>query len=101
MDLTTPYTTETWDQPRGCTAYDHAGQPLTDQQALPAFGPAANQLCSEAPMMGWQAVPSAYDLSPSGQRTNFSQTVNGNYGFGDTTWVPDPTGAPSTTDMAI
>ena len=42
--------------------------------------------------MGWQAVPSAYDLSASGQRTNFGQTVNGNYGFGDMNYIPDPDG---------
>ncbi len=67
------YTSETWAAPRGCTARQWNGDPLTDQQALPEFGTAANQLCVEAPMMG---VAVGASDSPGG-----SQTVNGNYGF--------------------
>jgi hypothetical protein len=69
------YTSEEWQPPRGCTARMYNGQPLTDQQALPEFGTAANQLCVEAPMMGIATGPS--DNTPG----NGSQTVNGNYGF--------------------
>ncbi|HZC73121.1 MAG TPA: IPT/TIG domain-containing protein, partial [Jatrophihabitans sp.] len=70
------YTSETWAPPRGCTARQYDGTPLTDQQALPEFGSAANRLCVEAPMMGVQTGPS--DDTPR----NAGQTVNGNYGFG-------------------
>jgi len=69
------YTSEEWAAPRGCTARQYNGQVLTDQQALPEFGEAANRLCVEAPMMGVAIGPS--DKTPG----NFSQTVNGNYGF--------------------
>jgi len=69
------YTSETWAPPRGCTARQYNGQPLTDQQALPEFGAAANRMCVEAPMMGVAVGPS--DSSPGAA----SQTVNGNYGF--------------------
>ena len=37
------YTSEEWQPPRGCTAREYNGQPLTDQQALPEFGTAANR----------------------------------------------------------
>jgi hypothetical protein len=77
------YTSEAWQGPRGCTARQYNGVPLTDQQALPAFGgvfstdPALDtrRACLEAPMMGVQDGPS--DATPG----NISQTVNGNYGF--------------------
>ena len=69
------YTSEKWDPPRGCTARQYDGTPLTDQQALPEFGAAANRLCVEAPMMGVAVGPS--DSTPGAA----SQTVNGNYGF--------------------
>ncbi|RKS77379.1 IPT/TIG domain-containing protein [Motilibacter peucedani] len=69
------YTSETWAPPRGCTARMFNGQPLTDQQALPAFGATANEKCIEAPMMGFQT--GASETGPDG----FAQTVNGNYGF--------------------
>jgi hypothetical protein len=69
-------TSENWAPPRGCTARQFNGQPLTDQQALPAFGLAQNRLCVEAPMMGVAIGPSdTSDPSSAGQ------TVNGNYGF--------------------
>jgi len=74
------YTSETWQPPRGCTARDYKGTPLTDQQALPAFGAVANRMCVEAPMMGIAVGPS--DTSVAGSA---GQTVNGNYGFGDLT----------------
>jgi hypothetical protein len=67
------YTSEEWAPPRGCTARSYDGQPLTDQQALPAFGAAENRLCVEAPMMGVTVGAS--------DRAGGSQTVNGNYGF--------------------
>lgn len=70
------YTSETWQPPRGCTARLYNGQPLTDQQALPAFGTTANKMCVEAPMMGVATGPS--DTTVPGSA---SQTVNGNYGF--------------------
>ncbi|MEP7179866.1 MAG: hypothetical protein ABI775_12300, partial [Pseudonocardiales bacterium] len=69
------YTSETWQAPRGCTARQYNGQPLTDQQALPAFGPDANTLCVEAPMQGIAVGPSDATTGAA------SQTVNGNYGF--------------------
>jgi len=72
------YTSETWQPPRGCTARQYNGTPLTDQQALPEFGAAANRMCVEAPMMGIAVGPSdTTDPASAGQ------TVNGNYGFGD------------------
>jgi hypothetical protein len=69
------YTSEKWQPPRGCTARQYNGTPLSDQQALPTFGAAANALCVEAPMMG-VAVGSSDSTAGAG-----SQTVNGNYGF--------------------
>ncbi len=69
------YTSEEWAPPRGCTARQYNGTPLTDQLALPDFGTDANRLCVEAPMMGVVAGPSD---STAG---NAAQTVNGNYGF--------------------
>ena len=71
------YTSEEWAPPRGCTARQWDGTELTDQLALPESGAEANNLCVEAPMMGVQAGPS--DATPGAA----SQTVNGNYGFGD------------------
>ena len=70
------YTSEKWQPPRGCTAREYNGQPLTDQQALPEFGATANRMCVEAPMMGVAVGPS--DTTDPG---NAGQTVNGNYGF--------------------
>jgi hypothetical protein len=74
-ELADSYTSETWSAPRGCTAYDYTGEPLTDQRALPEFGEAANRSCVEAPMMGVAIGPS--DKTPG----EAAQTVNGNYGF--------------------
>jgi hypothetical protein len=71
------YTSEEWAAPRGCTARQWDGTELTDQLALPESGATANNLCVEAPMMGVQA--GASDSTPGAA----SQTVNGNYGFGD------------------
>ena len=71
---------ETYQPPRGCTARGYNGAPLTNQQALPEFGAAANQLCVESPMMGIAIAPSdTTDPASAGQ------TVNGNYGFGTST----------------
>ncbi|WP_229674885.1 IPT/TIG domain-containing protein [Terrabacter tumescens] len=77
-ELQPKYTTEEWAAPRGCTARQWDGTELTDQLALPESGSAANNLCVEAPMMGFQA--GASDTSTPGAA---GQTVNGNYGFGD------------------
>ncbi|GAA1974470.1 hypothetical protein GCM10009798_39640 [Nocardioides panacihumi] len=74
-ELSDAYTSEEWAPPRGCTARDYSGEPLTDQLALPDFGEDANRLCVEAPMMGVAIGPS--DKTPE----DASQTVNGNYGF--------------------
>jgi hypothetical protein len=74
-ELAGTYTSETWEQSRGCTARLYNGQPLTDQLALP--DPTPTSLCVEAPMMGVQVQPS--DTTPGA----FGQTVNGNYGFTD------------------
>lgn len=68
------YTTETWDEPTGCTSRMYDGTPLTDQAALPPFGN-DNYICTEAPMSGWQGVPSDKTADA------FGQTVNGNYAF--------------------
>ncbi len=73
------YTSEKWQPPRGCTARMYNGDPLTDQQALPESGAAANRMCVEAPMMGVAVGPS--DATPGAA----SQTVNGNYGFATST----------------
>jgi hypothetical protein len=82
------YTSEEWAPPRGCTARMYNGVPLTDQQALPEFGEAANRLCVESPMMGVAVGPS--DNTPGA----FSQTVNGNYGFGTSSINLYPVGDP-------
>ncbi|MCU1677460.1 MAG: pectin lyase-like protein [Frankiales bacterium] len=79
VELQDAYTSETWEGPRGCTARMYNGAPLSDQQALPAFGKSNNQRCLEAPMMGFQV-----GASDTSDRESFGQTVNGNYGFGDT-----------------
>ncbi len=72
------YMSEEWQPPRGCTARQYDGTVLSDQQALPEFGAAADHVCVEAPMMGVAIGPS--DSTPN----NISQTVNGNYGFATT-----------------
>ncbi|MGC9669579.1 IPT/TIG domain-containing protein [Planosporangium sp. 12N6] len=87
-ELADAYTSETWEAGRGCTARMWDGNPLTDQQALPDFGRAANQKCVEAPMMGVQFAPSENDPN------NFGQTVNGNYAFTDSTLNLYPPGDP-------
>ncbi len=93
------YTTESWAAPRGCTARMYNGQPLTDQQAFPAFGEAADQLCVEAPMQGVAMGPS--DATPGAA----GQTVNGNYGFTTSTvnlYAPgDPKNPAPNHDLAI
>ncbi|MEO7132487.1 MAG: IPT/TIG domain-containing protein [Dermatophilaceae bacterium] len=78
-EVNSAYTSEQWAAPRGCTARQYNGQPLTDQLALPESGSAANRLCVESPMMGVQAGPS--DATPGAA----GQTVNGNYGFATST----------------
>jgi hypothetical protein len=76
-ELNEAYTSETWGPGRGCTARMFDGTPLTDQLALPDFGPQANQMCVESPMMGVQVAPN--DTTPGA----FGQSVNGNYAFSD------------------
>ncbi|MEU3455164.1 SdrD B-like domain-containing protein [Micromonospora sp. NPDC006766] len=88
-ELNDAYTSETWAPGRGCTARMFDGRPLTDQLALPEFGTEADQMCVEAPMMGFQAAPT--DNDP----TNFGQTVNGNYGFTDSKLNLIPPGDPA------
>ncbi len=78
QELADKYTSEEWAPPRGCTAYDFRGDPLTDQRALPEFGSAADRMCVEAPMMGVAIGPS--DSTPG----NAGSTVNGNYAFSTT-----------------
>jgi len=75
-ELQNAYTSETWQPPRGCTARQYNGTPLTDQQALPEFGATANRLCVESPMMGIAVGP-----SDTTEPASAGQTVNGNYGF--------------------
>jgi hypothetical protein len=98
-ELNDAYTSETWAAGKGCTARMFDGRPLTDQLALPDFGPAANQLCVESPMMGFQAAPS--DTTPGA----FGQTVNGNYAFADSKLNLYPPGDPQNPapnhDMAL
>ncbi|MCW2642633.1 MAG: pectin lyase-like protein [Dactylosporangium sp.] len=89
QELNDAYTSETWQSGRGCTARMWNGTPLTDQQALPEFGTAANQTCVEAPMMGMQFAPSENDPN------NFGQTVNGNYAFTDSKYNLYPAGDPN------
>ncbi|NJC73807.1 hypothetical protein HC031_29440 [Planosporangium thailandense] len=88
LELNEAYPAEKWEAGRGCTARMWNGAPLTDQQALPAFGTAADQACVEAPMMGVQFAPSENDPK------NFGQTVNGNYAFTDSTLNLYPPGDP-------
>jgi len=101
-EIQDPYISETWQPPRGCTARNHRGIPLTDQQALSAFGPPSidSAKCVESPMMGFQT--GAEDVDPA--TGEFGQQVNGNYGFatsklnlyapGDDRNPGDPNGAP-------
>ena len=77
-ELSESYTSEEWAAPRGCTARDYLGDPLSDQKALPEAGEAAGRLCVESPMQGVAIGPS--DKTPG----NASQTVNGNYAFATT-----------------
>ena len=85
------YISETWEAPKDCVARDYKGNPLTtgkDQLALPPAG--SHFQCVEAPMTGFQAVPS--DTTPG----NFGQTVNGNYAFADMNYDPDALAAEAT-----
>jgi hypothetical protein len=96
--LADTYTSETWQPPRGCTAKDWRGQPLSppQQYALPAFGNTIDtggtdpgKLCVEAPMMGFQGRPE--DATPGA----WAQQVNGNYGFAESELNQFPPGDPS------
>jgi hypothetical protein len=98
-ELNDAYTSETWEPGRGCTARMFDGRPLDDQKALPEFGPQADQLCLESPMMGFTVAPS--DTTPGA----FGQTVNGNYAFADSKLNLYPPGDPKNPganhDMAL
>ncbi|HEY3439085.1 MAG TPA: hypothetical protein VGK35_15465 [Actinotalea sp.] len=88
-ELADAITSEEWAPPRGCTARQYNGQPLTDQLALPEFGTGVNATCVEAPMMGVAIGP-----SDTTDPTSAGQTVNGNYGFGTSNvnlWPPTDT----------
>ncbi|MGI5238969.1 SdrD B-like domain-containing protein [Dactylosporangium sp. CA-139066] len=87
-ELNDAYTSETWQPGNGCTARMFDGRPLTDQNALPEFGPQAGQMCVESPMMGFTVAPS--DTTPGA----FGQTVNGNYAFADSKLNLYPPGDP-------
>lgn len=73
-EIASTYTSETWSPPSDCVARQWDGTPLT--QTLDFLPKKPGQLCVESPAVGWQARPA--DTTPG----NFSQTVNGNYGFG-------------------
>jgi hypothetical protein len=82
-ELSEATTSETWAPPKGCTAYQWDGSRLTGIGALPDMNPAnlgtnGQTTCVESPMMGLQAMPS--DNTDGGFN---AQTVNGNYGFGE------------------
>ncbi|MEP7332471.1 MAG: SdrD B-like domain-containing protein [Terracoccus sp.] len=95
--LLNSYTTESWNAPKGCTAKLYNGKPLTDQQALPEQGAAANNTCVEAPMAGV-----AMGASNTTDPTSAGQTVNGNYGFTGSTRNLYPHGdARNTHDLDI
>ncbi len=74
-ELAEPYLSETYKRPTGCTARDRTGAVMTGEQILPKAGDKAFE-CVEAPLSGFQAVPS--DQTPGAT----AQDVNGNYGFG-------------------
>jgi hypothetical protein len=74
-ELADTVTSETWEQPTGCTPRLYNGDVLTNQQAVGLPGQ-DQPSCVESPMSGIQVQPS--DTTPG----NFGQTVNGNYGFG-------------------
>ncbi len=91
LEIASTYTSETWEQPTGCIARMQDGSPLTDQLALPPFpsdvlstGDNSQYQCVEAPMQGWQGVPSTKQGDDG-----FGQTVNGNYAFAATDYSPD------------
>ncbi len=70
-------TTETWEQPTGCTALDANGDLLTygeDQQLFANPGPVGYR-CLEAPVVGTQVQ-------------NDFATLDGNWGFGDGCFGP-------------
>lgn len=74
-ELSASYTSETWEAPKGCTARQWDGSPLTGLSFIPEPGLAANKTCIESPAMGVQMRPSDTTAGAWGQ------TVNGNYGF--------------------
>jgi hypothetical protein len=86
-ELADTYTSETWQQPKGCTPRLYNGNVLTNQQAIGIPGQDLPS-CVESPMSGIQVQPS--DTTPG----DFGQTVNGNYGFGTSKLNLYPPGDP-------
>jgi hypothetical protein len=75
--LATTVTSETWAAPKGCTARQWDGTPLTGLGFIPQGGLAADKTCVESPAMGVQVRPADTTQDAWGQ------TVNGNYGFAE------------------
>ena len=71
-ELAAPYTSETWEAPKGCKPLQWDGSPL-NLTALPDSG--AQTVCVESPADGQLTMPA--DATDGA----FGQTVNGNYGF--------------------
>jgi len=84
LELNDAYTSEEWAPSTGCvpryvdgTVLDYPGQLALPN---PSSGSAR---CVESPMNGVQISPNEVDRDTSGNQVSFAQTVNGNYGFGD------------------
>ena len=93
VPLAETYTSETFVPPKGCTARDWKGDPLTDQKVLPEFGLFAARTCVEASITGWTAGAPEYDAVDATTAENWGQTVAGNYGFAESElnlYLPDP-----------
>ncbi len=92
------YQTESWQQPKNCTARGVDGAPLVGEQVLPrTTDPIGNPInCLEGPLMGVQFGGDAALNSPDPD-ANFFSSVDGNYGFGDGWTTPGgrlPDGSP-------
>jgi hypothetical protein len=89
--LAATYSSEEWHAPKGCTARQWDGTPLTPATFgwMPTPGLAANQTCVESPAMGFQAN---FEDNSTGA---FSQRVNGNYGFSTSDLNLYPVGDPN------
>ncbi|HET6172787.1 MAG TPA: hypothetical protein VFD90_09280 [Gaiellales bacterium] len=92
------YQTESWQQPKNCTARGVDGTPLVGEQVLPrTTDPIGNPInCLEGPLMGVQFGGDDPLNSPNPD-ANFFSSVDGNYGFGDGWTTPGgrlPDGSP-------